>query len=331
MTNNKRKLIALSIITALTLSAFAGCNDSDKEKKSNSSSDATTIADEDMIKQPIQFYYPTDSLEENATESPLVADDPTEPAGNSSSNNEDSSTGGDSAEPVTEYIEVTEADGQPATQYVEVTEAGGQVVTEADGQTVTQSVPVTTVVTVENSGGNSDETSNNSSDNNSGDSSADNSGEYTPYMDGSWAMWLDISEDKDFIFQDEFIEVTFKIKESAPDGVYDVNITNPDFANLVEGGTTLVPDTVINGKVYVSEELVPQREITDADGFTVYGEHVAAKQGDEVTFTFNMKNNPGMVAMMFEFEYDRNAMDIVNCQAVGDFGEISNPEFAETE
>lgn len=321
--NSKRKLIALSIISALTISAFAGCScsDSDSDKEEGSSKvEGTTISEEALLQQPLQFYYPTDSLAEDATQDPLLAADPT--AENDANSGGDSSgdTSSDPVEPVTEIVEVTDAVGEVVTEIVEVTEPDGQKATDAEGEVVTEVVPVTTVVTVDTPSGNEGDV------NTPEAPTQPPAEEYTPFMDGSWAMWIDISKNEDFIFQDQFIEVTFKIKDTTPDGVYDVVITNPDFANIQNGGTSLDADTVIDGKVFVNQDVQPQREISEADGFTVYGDHVAAKQGEEVKFYFNMKNNPGMVAMMFEFDYDRNAMDIVSCQAVGAFAEIAKEQ-----
>lgn len=327
MKNNKRKLLALSIIASLTLAAFAGCScsgdkeDSESSLVDNNTANGPTVNEESVLQQPLQFYYPTESLEEAATQDPLQAADPTAADPGSS----DSSS--DPAEPVTEIVEVTDAAGEVVTEYVEVTQADGQKATDAQGQAVTEAVPVTTVVTVEPTGSVGGETATEEGGNSSGEEATQPPAEeYTPYMDRGWAMWVDISKDEDFLFQDQFIEVTFKIKEDTPDGAYDVVITNPDFANIINGGTSLDADTVVDGKVYVNQEVEAQREFTDSDGFVVYGDHVGAKQGDEVKFYFNMKNNPGMVAMYFEFNFDRNAMDIVSCQAVGDFAEIAKDQ-----
>lgn len=304
MKNNKRRFMILSLAAVLAISSMAGCSNGKKDESGKDGDTAeTTTIDPRTYRQPLEFVYPTDTLEEGATQSPLDAQDPTAP------NNGESSSGGyETSQPVTEYIPVTEADGTPATTYVPVTEADGEPVTDAEGQPETSAVEVTTSVVVEGNEGTSTD-------------------EHVPYVDSAYALWIDISKKDDFHFDDEFIKVTFKIKEDIPDGAYDVVISNPDFS--LYGGISLDPDTIVNGKVYVSSEAEPQREITDADGFTVYCDNVSAKQGDEVTVTFRMKNNPGMCAMMFWFDYDRNAMDIVSCEAVGEFAEIAEATFNE--
>lgn len=312
MKSNKKRFLILSIVATLALTSMSGCGygKEDSNESDSSSGDSTTISDEDALKQPITFYYSTDEDEDDEDDA-LDDEDPTA----SSDDDSDESSSDSSSDSKTEYVTVTEADGTPATTYVEVTDSSGETVTDSDGETVTESVEVTSVVS-----GSSRTVSNTTSS---------DSTEYTANMDEAWAMWIDISKDEDYVFNGAFIEVTFKIKDTTPDGVYDVVITDPDFANLDNGGSTVVPDMVIDGKVYVSEDLEAQREVTDDDGFAVYADNVSAVQGDEVTLTFNLSNNPGLVAMMFKFEYDKNAMTIVECNAVGEFNEVANPSFSD--
>lgn len=284
----KSKYIVLSAVTALALAAAVSCGDK-KDKESSIS--------EDIIKQPVTFSYSTDDevVIGGTDDDVLNGEDPTAPA--------DGNT-----EEATEYVPVTEANGEPVTTYVTVTDAAGEPETEANGETVTTAITVTTSVKV-----------------NSETQTTTSSGStYVPYTDDAYAMWLDISTEEDFHFQDEFIQVTFKIRDTAPDGVYDINITNPDFASFVDNVSSVYPDTVLHGKVYVNQEAEPQREVTAADGFTVYADNVSGKQGEEVTVTFSMKENPGMCALNFWFDYDRNAMQIVECAAVGEFAEIAS-------
>ncbi|MBQ9956540.1 MAG: hypothetical protein IJO99_03135 [Ruminococcus sp.] len=281
----KKKFAVLTIFTALALTALASCSDKDEPSSS---------IDEAIIKQPVTFSYDTGDDEEE--EDVLDAQDPTS-AGDSGN-----------SEPATEYVPVTEPDGEPVTTYIPVTDAQGTTVTETDGAVQTTAVTVTTCITVDK---------NTETTTATGDS-------YKEKRDDAYAMWLDISTEEDFHFQGDFIQVKFKIKETAPDGVYDVNITNPDFATFANNISSVYPDTLLHGKVYVNETLEPQREVVAADGFTVYADNVAGKQGDEVTITFSMNQNPGMCALNFWFDYDKNAMQIVECSAVGEFADIAS-------
>ena len=42
------------------------------------------------------------------------------------------------------------------------------------------------------------------------------------------------------------------------------------------------------------------------------------------TVRFKMLNNPGLCAMNFNFEYDKNALTIVDAYSVGEFDKIAN-------
>ena len=332
---NKRFLI-LSLIAALSLSSMAGCGDNKNSSSENDSStsdeskaEESTIDEEALIKQPVAFYFPTDSIED-ATKDNLAAADPTSPADESSAENSDTSseesgngseaTNNENAgEPATKYITVTEANGEAKTEVVNVTDAEGENVTDSNGEDVTEVVEVTEAVTDEKAtqGGNANTP-------NTTDAS------YVPYMGESYAIWLDISKDADYVFNGEFIEITFKIKDNAPQGVYNVNITNPDLANIYKGGTTVKPDTVESGKVFVGTKAEKQREFTDDDGFAIYGEYVSANPGDEVKIRFYMNNNPGLVAINFHYEFDRNAMDIIDAKSVGEFGKVARTSFGDS-
>ena len=79
----------------------------------------------------------------------------------------------------------TKTTTQPATEIVEVTEANGEKATDANGAVVTQIVTKPTEA----------------------------SSEYKSKTDSRYCMWLDISKDSDYIFNGDFIEIVFKLKE----------------------------------------------------------------------------------------------------------------------
>ncbi|MBE6862593.1 MAG: hypothetical protein E7497_06830 [Ruminococcus sp.] len=317
MKNYRAKYLALALVAALAVSPLAGCDkDKDKDKggsASGSSSAEPTEAPTPMLQVPFEFHYEGDESDEPVTGANLDAQDPTAPAGNSGSSDEPEFIPATDAngEAVTECVEVTDANGETVTEYVPVTDAEGEEVTDAEGQVQTEAVPVTEVV--EGTVANPDY---------SGESGGDT--EYTPYTDEAYAFWIDISKEADFIFNDEFISVTFKVRENAPDGVYDITITNPDFANFYKGGTPVKPDVVQNGKVFVSTAGEDQKEFTEDDGFVVYADNVECKQGDEIVVNFSLKNNPGLVGINFWFQFDRNALQLIDCKTAGEFADIAN-------
>ncbi len=325
MKNYKSRFLAIALIAALASAPLAGCAD-DKDNKEESSSSGSSEPTTVMLQVPFEFHYDANSSDTSSDDS-LNAQDPTAPQTESS---------GSSSEDVPEFIPVTEASGEPATEYVEVTDAQGETVTEfipvteaggepateaAEGQPVTEAVPVTEVVEV---------TMPNPEYN--GESSGDSNSDYTANTDEAYAYWIDISKEADWVFNDEFISVKFKVKDTAPDGAYDIVISNPDFANFDKGGSPAKPDIVQNGKVFVNTPGEAQREFTEDDGFVVYADNVECKQGDEITVNFSLKNNKGLVGMNFWFEFDSNALELISCTTAGEFAEIANRKtsFGET-
>ncbi|MBE6862594.1 MAG: hypothetical protein E7497_06835 [Ruminococcus sp.] len=331
MKRRKYTYRTLALAAAAAMIFTAGCSDKkDKNKNESDTTQETTEVPSEVLKQPLTFSIIGDIEDEVSGGSEgnvdLNAEDPTAPAGESS--------GSDTEEPTEkiEYILLTDTNGENVTEYVPVTDAQGGDVTDAEGEVQTEAVPVTTAVAVENGDEpltdpeNGEDATDAVTDNGEDttekqDESTKN--EYKPKVVKSQAFWFDISKESDFTFNGEFISVKFRIKDDAPDGEYDITITNPDFASYNE--TTVFPDKVLNGKVYASENGKSQTEVTDADGFAVYADYVSGKQGDEVTVNFYMNGNPGMCAMIFEFEYDSNALEMLESGAVGEFAEKASP------
>lgn len=272
-------------IALLTLVSVAFASFAGCSDKDDSSAVSLT---EDQIRTP--FQYETGKGSADTTDDPynLNGQDPTE---------------GDSKEPVTEYQPVTDDEGEPVTTYVVVTDDNGTEVTDTDGSTVTTAETVTTIVEK--------------------DPEVTEGDDYVPYTDRAYALWLDISKgDEGFYFEDSFIKVTFKVKEDIPDGVYDVKIADPDFSSIM--GQPVYPDNVYHGKVFVSTEPDDEEpDLSNETGLAVSGDYISCKQGDEITFCFNIKNNPGLAAMCFWFSYDANAMEVINCEPDGEFADIA--------
>ena len=305
MKNMKNKIIALSVLTAFATAAFSGCAD-------ESSSSLTSEEKDGLIKNKLTFSYDSDSTSSDD----LDAADPTG-AANSSSSDELQNIDNSNSESATQYVDVTDSNGAKVTTQVAVTDAAGKQVTDSAGKTVTTVVNVTKAVTASKS--------NNSNKTQTTTSSGSSNSNYSANMVNFNAYWLDISKEKDFTFDGDFIEVEMKINENTPAGKYPINITNPQFSNFAATGA-IYPATV-NGYIYVSQD-PEQQDTTDNGKFTVIAQNVSGKPGDTVHLKFKMLNNPGLCAMNFNFEYDKNAVTIQNAYAAGDFVNIShNAEF----
>lgn len=313
---NKKALMVL-VFSGLMLTSLAGCS---KNKDSS--------VNDGIIKKPIEFLYGEENYNEDSSSPDYNGEDPTAPQNDTSSS--DSSESGDDSgntvvvvtdangENVTEYVSVMDDNGEPVTEYQNVTDAAGEPVTDNNGETVTTAVQVTTAVNkteTKKSSGNSGESTTTETVKPSSDTT------YVPHTLTASATWLDISKKDDFYFEDEFIQVTFKVKDNIPDGVYDVKISSPDFASF-DDDKKVKPGKLVDGKIFVSTEIEEPEDTSSFDGFLVSADYASCKQGDEVTICFRLKNNPGMCAMAFCFDYDRNAMEIVECETAGSFADI---------
>ncbi|MGN0677251.1 MAG: hypothetical protein ACI4K5_05860 [Ruminococcus sp.] len=314
------RLLSAVVLSGMILASFGGCGN--KDNSSSEVPSAESSLDESQIaavqKPGLKFTYGEPSTSGNTLDNP----DPTAPATTSSSN---------SGNAVTSVATVTDAQGSAVTQIADVTDSAGAVVTtqavvtdsagtpvtEAGGAVVTTVVNVTEVVNKTEIVTDSDKPDDTETTTSGGSS-------YQADMKTFNAMWLDVSESKNYTFNDTFIEVKVKINEDIPDGKYPINITWPDFAAYDPEviGKSIDPDHTVNGYIYVN---VPAEEQTiPSDGFTVIAENVEAKQGGEAVIKFDIKNNPGICAVNFNFEYDENAITIDSAYAVGEFEKISD-------
>ena len=242
----------------------------------------------DVAEDALTFTY--DSEDDDESSADLNAADPTEPNGDT---------------PVETQI-VTDAQGQPVTEIVTVTESDGQPATDAEGQPVTEVVTCTETVTGGSTGGNTAVSS-------------------TPNMKSCEAWWVNVAQEKDFIFNDDFIAIDFEIKDNAPTGKTPINIVKSDFSNLA-AKTAIHPSSTYNGFVYINQN-AEAANVNDDGNFLIYTDSVSGKPGDTVTVVFNIKNNPGLCAVDFAFEYDKNVLKIVDTYAVGEYAEIANASF----
>ena len=191
----------------------------------------------------------------------------------------------DSADPVSK---------EPATEIVEVTEANGEKATDANGNVVTQIVTKPT--------------------------EASGSSDYKSKMESRYCLWVDISKDSDYIFNDQFIKVTFKLKDGIPEKDYPVRFT-PDFSSVA--GVSTHPDKVIQGNIRVGGSIEAQ-DVSSETGFVAYGDNVSAKPGDTVDYYINLKNNPGLAAILVWVYYDANAMEVTKLMPAGEFAEFAS-------
>ncbi|MBR5684489.1 MAG: hypothetical protein IKW96_14640 [Ruminococcus sp.] len=297
MNISKKKAIALASVLCVAFSSLVSCLDnkeggsSDKNdtNSKSSSSQTTTAADG-------QQSAPTKDISQIKNDEGAVVGTPFQ-----------SGSAADFAEtgmPVKDDLNADDPTSkEPATEVVEVTEANGEKATDAQGQVVTEIV-----------------------------TKAPSADDYVSKTDKRYCLWIDISADPDtekeykgvpitqdgYAFNDQIVKVTFKLKDNIPDRDYAVRF-NPDFSSL--RGVSLKPK-VVQGNIRVGGDIAAQ-DVSGESDFVAYGDNISAKPGDTVDYYINLKNNPGLAAMLLWVYYDSNAMDVQSITAAGDYAKIA--------
>ena len=176
--------------------------------------------------------------------------------------------------------------------YIAKTDINGVVVTEANGSEVTELYTGST-------------------------NAASYAKDYTPNIKTYQAYWLDISKQKDFVFDGSLLEFEIQVKENTPDGVYPVEVY---FADLSTDENAAKLDAVkfVPGYVCVNSEK-PEIPAVGTD-MTLTPETVTAKPGETVRMNLRVDNNPGLVAFVIRLHYDDNAIIISDAGAGSDLG-----------
>lgn len=282
MSNFRKKAIALAAVACVALTSAASCSKSKTESSSNGGNNQSSA--NEAPTQGITI----DQIENEDGKfvvTPFQSGSASELAGSGLTPNENVDL--DSDDPVSTETK------EPATEIVDVTEANGEKVTDANGQTVTEVVTKPTEAPGNN---------------------------YVSKTDSRYCLWVDISKDSDFVFNDDFVEVYFKLKDNIPEKDYAVRF-NPDFSSVK--GVSLTPDKVIQGNIRVGGEIEAQ-DVSAETGFVAYGDNVSAKPGDEIVYRINLKNNPGMAGLLLWIYYDSNAMDVEDIIPSGEFATFAS-------
>lgn len=326
MNNIRRIIAAVAAVSCLAAVSFTSCSDKNTKDKSSSSSSSKSDSTQSVLDMMKDFEFVTNesgvpvaapfqsgdtSGQKISTSGADVnAPDPTAANGHTASSDTD-----------TAYETVTDANGETVTEMVAVTDENGASMTDADGQAQTTAVAKTQPA-ANNNGSSSGNNSDNNNNNNNGGGNAASSDDYVSATQKVYIYWMDISKNIDYYFNDEFIKVTFKIKDNIPDGDYPVTFTY-DFSNK-EAQTATKPDNIYQGVIKVNNGTAVASDHSSETGFICYSDDVACKQGDTIEFYACIKNNPGLVAMLNWVNYDSNAMELLSIEPAGEFAEIAS-------
>lgn len=310
-TTMKKWTIALLAISMTV--TFFGCNDSTSDDNTSDNDTIATISQEDA-KQELTFVYDMPADEE-------------EDAQEDTEEKNESSTGATNDN--TSVLSSTPSTGVAVTEYATVTDTNGEAVTNAAGEVQTEVVNVTEVVTVTDTAGNEvkDENGNvqteyvpvteptEPSTATEVQTTTETKEVYKASYDTCKAYWLDMSQEGDFFFNGQFLVLEFQVNANTPDGSYPITISATDIASWDMIQWTPV---CINGEVAVNQTAAAQDSA--GEDFTLKINSVSsAKQGDIVTVTIDLSENPGFCGFVIDVQYDKNALTIVDTYAGDDF------------
>lgn len=292
MKSTRARWIACLLACAIGVACTA-CG-KEKDESSTAENSEGTIASEDlekMQKQEMTFNYAIE---------------------------DDGDSAGNADVPVNQGVDNQSGNSSGEEVYVVVTDDAGQPVVDENGNTVTE------VVSGGNSGGtNGDSTGNSTGSSNgnsaagnndnsagtSGNNSSGNGDTYSADYKTFQAYWLDMSSGKDVVCNGDFLDVTFKIKDNAPDGNYAITAGANDFANWAAKS---VPVAFVEGDIAVGNAAQKETGSPESGTFSITAGTAKGNPGDEVTVRFDMSDNPGIVALIFRFKYDANALEVVD-------------------
>lgn len=308
MKNIRKRLIALAALTCIAMTSFVGCSSDDDSSDAGleletSPIELLTNSDGAMFAAPFQVVKPDENGKVNFNGVDINAPDPTQPTTKKKT--------------TVIYETVTEADGQPKTEFVPVTDLNGQNVTEADGKVVTEAAVVTQAVT--EAATNATEAASNGASEDPTASPSDSDSDYKSNTQSMYVLWIDLEKDVDYNFEGQFLKATLKIKDNIPEQDYPISIA-PDLSTVAGKSLNKTVKT-FNGTVRVGGSIEPKS--ISSDQFTIYADNVSAKPGDTIEYYININKNPGMAAMNIWFSYDSNAMECLGIEPCGEFAEIS--------
>ncbi|MGN0613010.1 MAG: hypothetical protein ACI4JB_03840 [Porcipelethomonas sp.] len=301
----KKKLLALSVVLAMGAS-FAACSDKDDtetaDAKGNNSSavddetlspsELDAITKHDLIIEP--FTAGGDSVTQDAVE------------GDDSNNNtvagDNSTAAGDSSVAAGDSSSQSSGDSSQS--------AGNSSQSAGDSSSVSN----------DSSSNSSSGSNNNSTAGNIGNNNADLPAETgLKVINGTksimQAWWMDISRGTDYVFNGEYLTAEFKIKDGVEDGIYPITIEWLDFSNW---NSQTIEFTGIDGAIVVGGEAT-ENTFNDDGTPQVMASNVSGKAGDTVTVSFHIQNNPGVVANIFRFGFNSDALEYVGGGEGADF------------
>lgn len=143
---------------------------------------------------------------------------------------------------------------------------------------------------------------------------------YKNCIEGKYLLWMDTRSGKNYVLNDKVVKLKIKIKEDIPNNDYTILMTTD--LSCIEG-ISMYPDKLSKGTIRVGNGSIAPNDVSSENGFVIYGDNIACNQGDTIDYYLNFKNAPGLAASLIWFYYNKDVMDILSIEPVGDFADIS--------
>ncbi|MBQ8920577.1 MAG: hypothetical protein IJ060_00230 [Oscillospiraceae bacterium] len=178
---------------------------------------------------------------------------------------------------------VTTIRGDDGKIYVPRTDINGTTITQADGSPQTDVYTGTTLPTTYESP------------------------TYVPAFRNYMAMWLDISNKEDFVFDGDLLEYELEIAQDAPSGVYPIEFTLLELGDYDGKGFAQIDQNP--GYVCINHD-APAQTLVDNGNPTLTIDTVSVNPGDTTRLKMKITNNTGIVAFRIMIRYDSNVIKI---------------------
>lgn len=313
---NTKRIAAL--LAAIMICTTAGCGkkSSDTSSETDGSSSVEFASDESRADHGSSDDPSSESETEEATETTSKSEDNTSPKTDGDTTSTNAST-----QPATEYNAQPITTGKAASVDVQV-EFSGEIkpASEEDNIEATPNMDIIPFQTFE--GETPDDIYEPVTEPETDASGGED--DVKPPVDNSdiksvYTLWLDVREGIDYYFNDEFVKVTFKVKDTAS-GDYEIRL-KPDLSNVM--GVSQNKKMVVRPGIIRVGKDAKQQDVSDVTQILIYGDNVSCQPGDTVDYYIRMKNNPGLAAIMMWISYDANGLEILSCTPAGEFAEIA--------
>lgn len=127
---------------------------------------------------------------------------------------------------------------------------------------------------------------------------------------GALVMW---AKAENVVESGAAFELSFKVKDNAPEGDYDVHLYSAEFTDAEYAD---FDNEVFSGKIKVTNDEVEPEATTSSDKFALaFGNGVGAP-GSEVKITADILNNPGIAGVTMILYYDNDVLELEGASVV---------------